>query len=236
MTLDSCQTLALEVEILGPSGGTLAPNTEYGFGVWIRNPEAWVADSIPTLDLQFSIDKAISTDYGRGTFENVTGALGSFTWYSNELPCQKGLVGYICLRTGGSGQLTLLLDGSIGPPIPPIPATGYDERTYTIATLSGDCWLELRDLANSRALTNGDLASLYTSLVNNDTPPVSGYELFSGLSESQKNALHGAQLAAIMLEGLLDPAGGISSVSPSQKKYHNFLKYQVVIFGISQSI
>ncbi len=39
--------LGVEIKIMGPSGNVLAPDTEYGFGVWIRNPDAWGDDFTP---------------------------------------------------------------------------------------------------------------------------------------------------------------------------------------------
>lgn len=201
-------TFGLELEIIGPSGGTLAPDTEYGFGVWIRNPGAWWDDTNP--DLKLYVSGAVYVDASKGTFDFGNIGSGYYHWYSEILPKAKGLIGYILLRTESSGTVNLQLDGQINGI--PFPVTGYDEKNYAISDLTGECWDGLNELANSRASTNLKFAYNYTSLCNVTTPPVSGYELYSALTEEQANAIRSAQLLGTLLEGLLNPASGISNI------------------------
>jgi len=196
------QVLALEVKILGPGGTTLAPDTEYGFGVWIRNPDAWLNDSNPHLEL--SVSGGTVTSRAAGTFEGI-GGIG-FNWQSTVLPQQKGLIGYAQIRTNSTGQLNLNLNGSI------LLASGTDQKSYTIAALEGDCWSALSDLANSRAQTNDDFASLYVSFCNVTTPPVSGYTLYSHIPDSQKNSICAVKLLNTLLGILTEPASTLGDV------------------------
>jgi hypothetical protein len=102
-------TFGWEVKIMGPSGTALAPDTEYGFGVWIRNPDAWLNDPYPELNL--TVSGGTKTSFSSGTFDSGGGGDDLYIWMSNTLPSQKALIGYIKIKTNSNGNIVLNLTG-----------------------------------------------------------------------------------------------------------------------------
>ena len=155
---------ALDVKLIGPAGNALAPNTEYGFAIWICNPQALADDGSP--ELRFIASGGTVTRFCNGVFErnDLDVSTGALVWTSAKLPNRQGLIAFVSVTTGASGQLTLSLTGQIllfGWPV-----TGSDQKTYSIVAVTGDAWSGFRDLANSRAATNSQFAMLYTSLLD----------------------------------------------------------------------
>ena len=197
--------VALEVKILGPSGTTLAPDTEYGFGVWIQNP----VDAY-TPNLALSVSGGTVMSYSAGTFDGIgfDDIENQYTWHSSVL--EKGLIGYARIRTDAAGELALNLTGSATNWF--ITDYEYDQKTYTIANLTREPWDALSNLAESRAKTNENFASLYKALCIAEEPTVGVDELFSGIPESQKNAIQAVKLLGDLLTGIFEPSTAIASI------------------------
>ncbi|PWB49368.1 MAG: hypothetical protein C3F06_14560 [Candidatus Methanoperedenaceae archaeon] len=203
----------IAVKLIGPTG-TLAPDTDYTFLVWLVNQGifSFLGETGKNAKIDISVTGASITEGTKMSF----GSYSSNTFTNSVIQKDYALVGAFKVRTPQTGTFTITANGQatdIDSGFPDYNGVSSSSATlsYTVKKI-GITSNELSDLAWSRAKVTDDYFKMYSEFIVNGNP----YGTTDQFKISQ-DLIQGTEFATNVVEAvevgymttMIDPAIGI---------------------------